>query len=67
MRIMLNRKRCDAHGMCFVVEQDLFPLDVDGYSAIGPDGIEVPPGREQYAQKGVDACPALALSIAEDA
>jgi ferredoxin len=65
MKIMLNRKRCDAHGMCFIVEQDLFPLDDDGYSAIGPDGIEVPAGRETYAEKGVDACPALALRIEE--
>lgn len=65
MKVMLNRKRCDAHGMCFIVEQDLFPLDSDGYSAIGPDGIDVPEGREMYAQKGVDACPALALRIEE--
>ena len=65
MRIMVNRKRCDAHGMCFIVEQDLFPLDDEGYSGIGPDGIDVPQGREEYARKGVDACPALALRIDE--
>lgn len=65
MRIILNRKRCDAHGMCFVVEQDLFPLDEEGYSAIGPDGIEVPAGREEYARKGMEACPVLALRIEE--
>ena len=65
MKIMLTRKRCDAHGMCFVVEQDLFPLDDEGYSAIPDDGIDVPAGRADYARKGAEACPAVALRIVE--
>ena len=50
----------------FVVEQDLFPLDSEGYSAIPPEGIEVPPGREGYARKGVEACPVLALRTEDE-
>jgi len=50
--------------MCFIVDQDLFPLD-NGYIAITED-VEVPAGRENKAYIGVDACPEMALTIVED-
>ncbi|MGD9986548.1 ferredoxin [Pseudonocardia sp.] len=60
MRIAVDSSLCEAHGQCSVVDYDLFPLDDDGYSAVGPDR-EVPAGEEAAAELGVAACPARAL------
>jgi len=53
---------CEGHGLCAAVDADLFPLDDDGYSAVG-DGVQVPPGKEELARQGVTACPMQALRI----
>lgn len=60
MRIGVERDLCEAHGQCGVVDMDLFPLDDDGYSAVGPD-TEVPAGEEDTALLGIAACPVRAL------
>lgn len=60
----MNPDACEAHGQCSVVDMDLFPLDDDGYSAVGPDA-EVPEGEEDVARIGVEACPVRALSVLE--
>lgn len=62
MRIGVDPDVCEAHGQCSVVDFELFPLDDDGYSAVGPDR-EVPPGEEATARIGVDACPVRALRV----
>lgn len=60
---------CEAHGQCAMVDEDLFPLDDDGYTALpalGVDasgGVEVPGGKEGDARRGVDACPLQALAL----
>lgn len=60
MRIGVDREICEAHGQCSVVDMDLFPLDDDGYSDVGP-AADVPAGEEETAQLGVSACPVRAL------
>ncbi|GAA2850709.1 hypothetical protein GCM10010472_04760 [Pseudonocardia halophobica] len=62
MRIGVDSEVCEAHGQCSIVDMDLFPLDDDGYSAVGPDR-EVPEGEEDTAKLGVDACPVRALKV----
>lgn len=62
MRIAVDRDVCEGHGQCSVVDMDLFPLDEDGFSAVGPDR-EVPPGEEAQARLGVDICPVRALRV----
>lgn len=62
MRIALDRPACEGHGQCGVVDMDLFPLDDDGFSAVGPDS-EVPAGEEDTARLGVAACPVRALKV----
>lgn len=64
MRISVDRDVCQAHGQCSVVDMDLFPLDDDGYSAVGRDRA-VPAGEEEAARLGVQACPLAALRITE--
>lgn len=47
------------------MDPDLFPLDDDGYSAVGQDR-EVPADEEDQARAGVAVCPVAALRISED-
>ncbi|QJY45408.1 ferredoxin [Pseudonocardia broussonetiae] len=60
MRISVDSSLCEAHSQCYVVDPDLFPLDDDGYSAVGQDR-PVPAGEEDAARLGVSACPVAAL------
>lgn len=62
MRISVDSEVCEGHGQCMVVDLDLFPLDDDGYSAVGTDR-EVPEGEEDLARLGVSACPVQALAL----
>ena len=64
MKIRADRTACKGHGMCFIVDQEIVPLD-DGFIAIEGDA-EVPAGREANAVHGVDACPEMALEIVDD-
>ena len=61
MKIVVDRTRCTGHAMCFAQARDLFPLDEDGFSIA--DGTTVPPGDEERAQKGMEACPERAISL----
>lgn len=64
MKIRLDRSKCQAHGQCYAVNPDLFPIDDDGYSTLTERSIE--PGDEQDARAGVAACPEDALIIRMD-
>lgn len=64
MKVSVDDDLCEAHGQCNMIDQELFTLDDEGYSSIGQDK-PVPPGREDSARLGVDACPVQALSITE--
>ena len=63
MQVRVENERCEAHGQCWMVDEELFPLDDDGYSALPAGGIPVPPGKEDVAHRGVDACPLQALHL----
>ncbi|MFC5746558.1 ferredoxin [Actinomadura rugatobispora] len=60
MKIEMTDAWCEAHGLCAGVDAELFPLDDEGYSAVG-DGRAVPAGKEEVAGRGVSACPVRAL------
>lgn len=62
MRIGVDPRLCEGHGQCSVVDMDLFPLDDEGHSAVGPDAA-VPEGEEDVARIGVGACPVRALTV----
>jgi ferredoxin len=62
MRISVDNDQCAGTGQCHEVDPDLFPLDGDGYSAVGT-GRPVPDGQEEQAQIGVDTCPMAALFV----
>lgn len=62
MKLSLDRESCEAHGQCSIVDMDLFPLDDEGYSDVGP-ASDVPAGEEETAKLGVAACPVRALRV----
>jgi ferredoxin len=62
MRISVDNDQCAGTGQCHEVDPELFPLDGDGYSAVG-SGRAVPDGKEEQAQIGVDTCPMAALFV----
>ena len=64
MKIIAVPGRCEAHGQCAMAAGDLFPLDGDGYIAVG-DGVDVAQDRESDARRGVDACPLAAIRLLE--
>jgi len=63
MRVQVDRARCQGHARCWAEVPELYLLDDDGYSAV--DDVEVPPGLEEAARRGADACPERAIAIVE--
>jgi len=64
MRIRIVQAECVGNARCAAIAADLYPLDEDGY--IDTTGFEVPPGREQDAQRGARACPERIIIVEED-
>lgn len=62
MKLHADRDACEAHGQCAMVDDELFPLDDDGYTTLGT-AHEVPSDKEQAARLGAAACPVLALRV----
>jgi ferredoxin len=64
MRIHVSEVECAGHGQCNLVNPDLFPLDDDGFSAV--TDLDVPPGLEADARRGVESCPSQAISVVSE-
>lgn len=64
MKIYADKWPCEANGLCAQADPELFPLDDEGYIAIGPDGMDVPAGKQDPARRGVSNCPRQVLRIA---
>ena len=64
MRLRLERSACAGHALCNGIDEKLFPLDDDGYSALEPH--DVLPDEEKHARAGVESCPERALSLEND-
>lgn len=62
MKVTVDPDRCVGNGICEAVAPDLFEVGDSGQVELVVD--EIPPKKEQLAQKAVESCPALALSIA---
>jgi ferredoxin len=63
MRIRVDRSKCSGHALCAATAPELYTLGADGYSNIGE--LDVPPGMEDVARRGLDACPELAVTLEE--
>lgn len=64
MKVSLDRSKCSGHAMCHATDEELFPLDEQGYSIL--ETHVVAKEDEDRVRMGVEACPEGALSIDED-
>ena len=61
--IEIDPIRCDGHGLCAELLPEMIALDDWGYPMV-TDG-PIPPGLRGHAQRAVDACPVLAIRLAQ--
>ncbi|MEU8803254.1 ferredoxin [Spirillospora sp. NPDC048819] len=62
MQIEVDRARCQGHALCSLVDEKLFPLDEEGYTAL-PDVQPVAPADAERARTGAGSCPERALRL----
>ena len=62
-RLRLDPIVCDGRGVCAELLPERIELDDWGYPIIAPGGV--PPELTAHARRAVDACPLLALSLAQ--
>jgi len=61
MKIVLDRPRCEGHGLCEEAAPQLMHLDDDGELVIDEDTVVA--GTEEAAAAAVRVCPVAALSL----
>ena len=61
--LRVNPIMCEAHGLCAELFPERVSLDDWGYPIIDPEPIPV--ALEAHARRAVDACPTLALALAD--
>ena len=65
MRVQIDHERCQGHGRCYDLADELFGADDEGYGQVLGDGT-VPPGTEQDARLAVLNCPEQAIELLEE-
>ena len=61
-RIVVDRIKCDGHGVCAELLPEMIRLDDWGYPVVSGD--PVPGGLLGHARRAVTSCPVLALKLA---
>ncbi|CAA0124846.1 Ferredoxin fas2 [Mycolicibacterium vanbaalenii] len=59
MKLIIDRKRCEGHGLCAEAAPELLRLDDNGDLIVAPE--EVPPSSISAARAAAFACPVAAL------
>ncbi len=62
MKVRVDAEKCQGHNRCIALAGDLFEVDELGYAHEENDGV-VPPELEEKAQKAVENCPEVAITI----
>jgi ferredoxin len=63
MKVLVDYKRCEGHGMCEQAAPELFALDEAGELIARYDGREIPEHLQAAAEDAVRLCPVAALAI----
>jgi ferredoxin len=61
-QIVIDRIRCDGHGMCAELFPEMISLDEWGYPIVKPGAIST--RLVEHARRAKDSCPVLALKLA---
>jgi ferredoxin len=65
MRVKIDGEHCTGHGRCAKYAPNVYRLDDDGYNADRGSEIDVPPGEEVNAKRGMKSCPEQAITLVE--
>ena len=63
MRIDVDYKRCEGHGLCEEQAPEVFELDDEGELVYRFEDQDIPEERARAATKGAAACPVAALKV----
>ncbi|TDC85976.1 ferredoxin [Micromonospora sp. KC606] len=63
MRIIVDRDRCEGHGVCETAAPDLFQIDDEGDLVFHLDGHDIPEAQWDAATNSVLTCPVAALKL----
>ena len=66
MRIVVDRRRCEGHGVCAATAPELFRLDDAAELILTYDGTDLPAADLAAAELAVSCCPVEALRLTED-
>ncbi|MGW6984329.1 ferredoxin [Streptomyces sp. NPDC054932] len=61
MKLVVDRSRCEGHGLCHAVAPDLIRVD-EGYAELLHDG-DVPTHQQGAAVRAARTCPIAALRV----
>ena len=64
IKLILDRPRCEGHGLCEEVAKQLLHVDDEGYAAI--DVSEISDATLATAQAAARVCPVAALRLVDD-
>jgi ferredoxin len=64
MKLRLERPACAGHALCNAIDEDLFPLDDEGYSTVESRTVKI--GEEERTRQGVESCPEHALFLEDE-
>ena len=62
MKLILDRPRCEGHGLCEEAAPDLMHLDDDGELVLDVENVDE--GQLDAARQAVRVCPVAALKLA---
>jgi ferredoxin len=66
MKVSIDGELCSGHGRCYVLADEVYDLDDDGYNAHRGSVVPVPEGHEDDARLGAENCPEQAIKLLED-
>lgn len=64
VRVVIDRERCQGHGLCFLFAPEFFDADEAGHGRVIVD--EVPVERRADCLRVVQNCPERAIRLTED-
>ena len=65
MKVSIDGALCSGHGRCYVLSDEVYDLDDDGYNAHRGETVDVADGNEEAARLGAENCPESAITIVE--
>ena len=62
LKVVIDKAACCGYGLCAEICPEVYKLDKNGIVYV--DDAVVPPGLEDKAREGAEACPQAALALA---